>query len=1685
MLDNGRWRPAEPIQSTTHHGHRASRLGAHCLRVCSPAWWGLYCLILAGVLAGAALAQPVPRDFDTEEADGPLVPAPREYVHQLEVAQEALAGGQPADAVTTLGGWLQDQGEASLDEDYLLDDPTTAETDRISLRVLAERILLGMNPAAREVYQLQYGATADQLLKQALDERREDLLVAVGRQFFATDAGRRATWMLARREFDQGRPGAALRWLVKLDAQPTARAALEPQLSLMLASCWNSIGRVDRGREVLGRLLSEQPDAELLVGGVKRRVFAEQGQSNADRAVIVYRQQDGRVDGASFEWKQPLLSSANGWDLAESWLNAHGVPSRNPAVKGGVPLLSMQWELPVAVEPSEQAKLESMTASYREQGIAALPILSPLVVGNWLIMRSADAVFGVDFRTGKRIWPYPWDGTSLVGRLPQVVGREMDDTLSLRLRVWEDALTGQISSDGERIFVVQPEHTGATASEVQQAINAPFATEVDPQINELVALELKTQGKLAWSVGGLTGGAVPELKGAFFLGAPLAVRGQLFAAVELNSEIRLVALDPVTGKMLWSQQLAQVGERPIQLDWVRRLAGVSLTYADGLIICPLHVGVTAAIDIDTRQVRWVFSYGDIRELQAGGRAMTSRTRMAVAANDPQNRWFDAAPRYAEGRVVLTPADARQWYCLDAVTGKLLGAGKPKDETIYVVGLHRGNVVLAGKHAITAWDPVQDRPVWEVALPADAVLTGRGFVADGHLFQPISSPALLEIDLDKGELVRKIETVEVLGNLTSIGDYIVSQRPDKLQVFYRRDRLQSLVAENLQQNQKDPWSLQYRGLLRRDEGDSAGALSDLRAAWEQVRAQARNAADRSWENYLSRELVTTIIQTLEQASKDGQSERFDDSLWQEAARLVTREADRGRLTRIRAEHARLAGDWETAWQDLLSLVDQLAAQVAKQSDLAYPRDTIRPDWSIRRDRWLRARLNEVFRQADAATQTRLAAALDTRRSAMLATPRSREVWADIMADLSIGDDVVMAACRDQLERGQLLAAEQRLLQLARSDRPSSRGWAANQLARLYINTSHVVEAAQQIEILRAAELAGVACDGNLTGRELAEQLTAMPAFAVSMKAWSDANRWPDGQIVSRPIPATEPANGMGVSVPTVIFRSGSVAGSDPQARLAVVQKDASTNFWQITDALGNVIYETPLGPAIGNRGQRSTPRASHWQSLGHLGLVDVERRGEWMAFDWLTKLDESVAPGTNSTWTFNPPAVNDSLMLSGEAARLRQQQEREIHDAWGSEPELMDRVSGRNFDQLTSRGICLQTAGQLFSVDPLRREVIWKIQGVEDGSWIWGDEDWVWVQRPTATKAQRLRRLDGQVVEQDVSVPDIARRWFVSGRYILTWENQVDAQAAPGEPPARELQWWDTLAKSPAWKLSIAPRTRGTLAGPDRLVMVDPAGHAQVIEVSTSRTLSKYDFPLQQQTFDDLKAVVWGDHLLVCCNQPPIRTANQQSLWVNGWLQCFDVRTGAPRWPTPAYLEQANLVLVQPSAVPALTLFRHQPNRTNSTKAVGVQLMCLDVRDGRLVLDEATRSDNAYPTQFEVDPGARTMNIRLRTSKEIPHFQLQFTDQPRPPGAPPQPGANDGARRGQPDGSTAQVFSSVIGAIGKNLAPITPPGIPGISPSAGQAGGDGADETELAPDDLWPDDDDDLESDDLFESEEDE
>ena len=74
-----------------------------------------------------------------------------------------------------------------------------------------------------------------------------------------------------------------------------------------------------------------------------------------------------------------------------------------------------------------------------------------------------------------------------------------------------------------------------------------------------------------------------------------------------NKDVILLCLDPDTGRLLWSQDVASAAD-PLGLDAARRMQPVHLAYGDGVLVIPTNTGSVVALDPLTHDLLWAHVY---------------------------------------------------------------------------------------------------------------------------------------------------------------------------------------------------------------------------------------------------------------------------------------------------------------------------------------------------------------------------------------------------------------------------------------------------------------------------------------------------------------------------------------------------------------------------------------------------------------------------------------------------------------------------------------------------------------------------------------------------------------------------------------------------------------------------------------------------------------------------------------------------------------------------------------------------------------------------------------------------------------------------------------------------------------------------------------------------------------------
>ncbi|HEX4149788.1 MAG TPA: PQQ-binding-like beta-propeller repeat protein, partial [Pirellulales bacterium] len=875
------------------------------------AWLALVVGLLLQTAATGQLPGP-------ELEDNVFFPADRASLQRLATAEQLLAENRYDEAVRFLDSILQ------APEDFFF-QPSKSERTYRSLRSEAQRILGNLPARGRQSYELQFGAQARKLLDQAARAGDASGLADVSRRFFHTRAGYEATELLGTYQMEHGQPLAAALCFRRLREAPSAAQASEPLLSVKLAVCWLRAGMVSEAANILAQLRKQDPDLLVTIAGQEQKLFAA-----------------GRPEPM---WLAKSTTAAG--DLQPQpigWLMNRGAPDRNGSSAGGSPLLNRRWAVSTINDPRLEKLVAQVQQSYVDQSTASLPACQPLAVGDLILARSVAGLVAIDFRSGKRIWRGPTDEAVKTVLDTQSLDRGTADPSLLAAwldqRLLGDATYGTLSSDGRLVFCVEDVGTGL--SEQMRTTILPngrtrMATSYGRASNRLAAYEIATQGKLVWE---LPPDERSDLAGAFFLGAPLPLADRLYGLAEIRGEIRLLALDGKTGRIEWSQQLA-VLEQSVSDFGIRHIAGLTPSYADGVLVCPTASGAVVAVDLTTRSLVWGYQYpstAPATRMHFRGFPISN----PVSSSGDNAHWFDATLSLADGRVLLTPRDTpegnsedpSQLHCLDLADGKPLWK-KPREDGMFVACARKGIVLVVGRNALRAYRLADGTNAWKagsVPLPGGALPSGRGFYADGQYFLPLTSAEIFAVDISSGRsaIRSRSRSGDVVGNLVCYRGAVISQGDSQVECFYQLDELRREVARRLAKQPEDPAALALQGELRLDEARLGDAIAGLRRSYE-LSAQPR-----------TRQLLVDAL--LEGLSRDFAAHR---AAVPELERLVEGSDERVRFLRALALGRQGMGEIVPAFQTYM----QIVALGSSGEELDEIDNTLR----CRRSRWVEARL----------------------------------------------------------------------------------------------------------------------------------------------------------------------------------------------------------------------------------------------------------------------------------------------------------------------------------------------------------------------------------------------------------------------------------------------------------------------------------------------------------------------------------------------------------------------------------------------------------------------------------------------------------------------------------------------------------------------------------------------------------
>ena len=1570
------------------------------------------CILLLGMCYAAAV-RPYGNTARADERDrirerhrlassDVFLPAPRELIQQLNRAKQSLEAERYSDAVFRLGGLLNEPES----EDFFIRD--AQQTGRmISLKSEAQRILGDMPRDGRAAYELQFGSEAQRLLELAVNDGDIGQLVNVSRKFFQTDAGQQATYLVGRYHLDFGRPLAAALTLQRL-ANNSGAQTFEPELSLCLAVSWFYAGMDDNGRKVL-EALQRRPEAR------NRTDVAAPASLMADV-------------GTAAEWLLGQIETRHGvWGMGEDqWLLYRGNAARNGSTRGDMPLVvsdnplvNCRWRVAASSHNRMEDEVAKVQQHYAANQIPALPSLHPLAVNGVILMRTPRYLFAVDASTGKRIWLY--DDLSLQmtdgfsdGNDADILSNRSDVLSGWHRRIWDDAPYGQMSSDGERVYLINKlgYPTNRRMLVGRNGINFPNPFGLK-SYNELIALELASQGKRQWMIGGESGDDDTGLSGAFFLGAPLPIDGHLYILAEISGEIRLLMLDAETGKLIWRQPLIHTEESTgtIVRNALRRVAGATPSFGDGILVCPTTAGAVVAVDVATRSLLWGFEYetaGDSRHTRAFRLARTP-----AGGGQPGSRWSDATVTIANGKVLLTPVESNVMYCLRLFDGQLLWKQK-RGQLLHLGCIHDDAVVMVGRHAVTALRLEDGKPAWtqELALPAGAMPSGRGFLSGQYFYLPTTAGELVKIDVADGSVAARQPTKQVLGNLICYDDCVISQSVESLTSFYQVDALRKSVEASLAAGEENAVTLAHHAQLMLYDDQRPQALQSLRRAYQMEMQETSGTQPSDVTRAL---LVDTLLQ--------GLREDFvaNEPLAAEVEQLIDQPAQRLEYLQLMTVGLQKVGNFDKAFESCVKLIDTGSDPVMEESA---------EHLHVRRDRWIQVQLANIHGESDRDQRNVMDQTIATRFDAAIESDRI-----DALRQFHQYFGFHTIDRRARLELAKRLALTSRRLEveivlnhLVETSTGEVAGAAAALLARLYHDLGLNEPAAEMYAILRE-RWGEVPVTADKTGRELWEEAVAeSPAGSANLKLAD----WPRGRVQvqgevqrdARQFPVgfhNQPVTPFIAQGPSLRDVKMSL-----QAQHTLVGKDR----------LGKPRFRIPLlgsGNGIGRRGNSPLTEA---HAYGH--MIVVSHGDQLLAID---ALPGPTSPADRVLWRkFLVP-------LATHNTAVKQTYRKVSSNIWGDKIRTTTartesgEISIGQIGPLRPFGVCYQRGQSLICVDPLQEEgnPVWRRDNVPAGSDLFGDLELLVVVPPNATEAMVLRQADGSSVGPRI-VPPSESRWTTFGRNILTWKESSQRLA---------LTLYDPWYEEDVWSYPFPTGAKGCLVGHDQVAVLSPDGRFVLIALGDGEVL--IDQLLEPETnLDAIHVLRFAGQVVLATTtnstpsdrDAPVRVAAAPSPsyvpLIHGRVYAFDRETGKKMWPVPAFIDQYGLPLDQPTDSPVLVFLRHETTSKNEPGKVKTTVLCLDRRDGSFVLDNTDVSRDSHlhvgsqsgTYELVVDRAASQVTLKLFER----NLTMAFTDEPVPPQPPAQTGSASSWASAR-NSTTARMLNAAKHSIKNLIVPV--------------------------------------------------
>jgi outer membrane protein assembly factor BamB len=1417
----------------------------------------------------------------------------------------------------------------------------TETTAYVSVKKEGGRMLANLPKEGMQFYKDTYGPKAKDMVKQARENSNPGQMgQAMGLYLYTDEGAEAAVWMgthmLDRAEY-QGAARVFMQLLNRGDIKD-----LKERTLIKAAYAFHRAG------ETIGK--------ELVFKELTRRGSDIKLRDQALTVAEVRDAIDKMVSGAS------LLGASDSPYY-------RGRPSRTAMLPGGTPYLEAVWRQKMwhTDEGHERVKAaqDAINAKAMPLLTSFVPITATTNDGNkqtpLLIYRSYSGIHAIDMRTGKHTCEQPADlsideilgakGTKRDAHKVDAYTRWLGFYLQQNGRpqiLFENSILNTLSTDNKFVYGVEDLAVPPPASfQMNAAIPGGGGQSWGPEItsainhNRLFAYDLSKDLKVAWDIGGTEKG---ELSDSYFLSAPLPLNGRLYVLTEKQQDLRLVTLEPATGKILGIQALAQVKDTKLSQEPVRRTQACHLSYAEGILIVPTNAGAIFGVDLFSNSLLWAYPYRSPDALAKpvipqnnpwmvppGWMRMPDGTLVKI---NPEVYWEVTAPAIADGKVVFTAPDEKDIHCVNVRDGSRIWSATRDNDDLYMAGVFNGKVVIVGKNRTRALSLAKGEELWrlETGKPsgqgAASMPPGGG---DVLYYLPIREsassrePEVCAINVDKGMIQAHTRSRkrEIPGNLIFYEGTVLSQTHLEVVAYPQLEVKLAEMDRLVKANPNDPTALADRGDYLLDKGDLTNAIADFRKALRNKPGvdTLRKARAKLHESY------TELLQRDFAKGEDYIGE-YEELCNIDLNGLLgaERTAAMAEMRKRRANFLCLVGKGREGQNRLVEAFDKyLELGMEAKDDLIQVVDE--PTVKTAPDVWSQGRIASMVVNAKdpkqrAALEEQIKKRWDKVKDSKVAPLDDLRKFVALFGSLfDVGKEARLALAErlmDDNDVNSLLEAEQQLSLLRNeSEKPEITARALEALARLNQGKKLLEDAAFYYRQL-AERFPTIKVNGK-TGAEYLDDLATDKRYLPYIdqtgrftikKGTVNTRSEIDDKKYFAPTSQIYQFSHVGEKLP--FFDNHKVGLTlDPNHQLKIT--DVTTNEVQtlpLTRTMFNQI-------ATGNGNVTAAARVKFsYQNLGH--LVVLQLGNMIFGIDPLNK--PRVLWEKNVSMLPNAAANPPSMTFDAKENTLQLLYSDGLVQRLGTAGPLQGGV------------VTVAFKDSLMAIDPITGRTLWTRTDINSRSHIFGDKENVYVVnlsddgKPSGTRV--LRAYDGVTVKAKDFTALYNARAGIQGRSILTSQNDATAGLT--------LRLYDIVKGDDAWKQTFpVGSVQMTSEDPNLTGIVEPTGVVRVFDIEKRKevmTSKLYDVA-HLGTPQAVYLLADQDHVYVAMNGPQdpnvinlggmtpgvmpnvLPTSGLRSVPVNGYVTAFKRKTGAFDWY--AKVENQQMIVSMLDELPVL------------------------------------------------------------------------------------------------------------------------------------------------------------------------